>query len=422
MSSARSAAASQLSVVADAGEPLVSGRRSLLCSRCGRRWNYTRSACPACGESDEARLLVYAEQWGGPVSRNGNGDGAGEAVFPHLRIAGCESCQRYLIEVDLGRDARAVPEVDELAAMPLDLYAADQGLTKVTPNLMGFYDGHDRDRSRQGLRLLHRHERLHRLQGLRGGVQGVEPAAERGQAGSWATGYDNTGSLDAQNWRHVKFIDNVPDEAVGTGNGKACLMMSDVCKHCQHASCMDVCPTGAIIRTEFDTVFIQPDVCNGCRNCIAACPYGVIDIDAEQDVAQKCTLCYDRLQGGMEPACAKACPTESIQFGPLDELQRKADERLATLHEQGVDKAHLYGRDEEVYGGLNAFFLLMDKPEVYELPERGERGPAEPQQPSAATSGCSPPRCWRVLGGVIALREGRLGDGKPAAQPEGERE
>lgn len=127
----------QLSVVADSGEPLVTGRRSLLCSRCSSSWDYTRSSCPACGESDEARLLVYAERWGGPVS-GGNGDGAGEAVFPNLRVAGCESCRRYLLEVDLGRDGRAVPEVDELAAVPLDLYAADQDLTKVTPNLMGF--------------------------------------------------------------------------------------------------------------------------------------------------------------------------------------------------------------------------------------------------------------------------------------------
>jgi ribosomal protein L37E len=127
----------QLSVVADSGEPLVTGRRSLLCSRCGSSWDYTRSACAACGESDEARLLVYAEEWGGPVSR-GTGDGPGEAVFPNLRIAGCASCRSYLIEADLGRDGGAVPEVDELAAVPLDLYAADQGLTKVTPNLMGF--------------------------------------------------------------------------------------------------------------------------------------------------------------------------------------------------------------------------------------------------------------------------------------------
>lgn len=128
----------QLSVVADSGDALVTGRRGLVCSRCATSWDYTRSACPACGESDENRLLVFAEQWAGPVlHQHGNGDAA-PAVFPHLRVTGCKSCRRYVIEVDLARDARAVPEVDELAALPLDLYAADHGLTKVTPNLMGF--------------------------------------------------------------------------------------------------------------------------------------------------------------------------------------------------------------------------------------------------------------------------------------------
>jgi formate dehydrogenase iron-sulfur subunit len=179
---------------------------------------------------------------------------------------------------------------------------------------------------------------------------------------------DNTGELNGSTWRHVKFIDNVPDETMGEGNGRAFLIMSDVCKHCQHASCMDVCPTGAIVRTEFDTVFIQEDVCNGCRNCIAACPYDVIAIDEDENVAQKCTLCYDRLQGGLEPACAKACPTDSIQFGPLDELRETAKKREAQLHAQGLKEANLYGHDDAVYGGLNAFFLLMDKPEAYKLP------------------------------------------------------
>ena len=181
-------------------------------------------------------------------------------------------------------------------------------------------------------------------------------------------GLDNTGELNGSTWRHVKFIDNVPDETMGEGNGRAFLIMSDVCKHCQHASCMDVCPTGAIIRTEFDTVFIQEDVCNGCRNCIAACPYDVIDVDKDKNVAQKCTLCYDRLQGGMEPACAKACPTDSIQFGELTVLRRNAKKREADLHAQGLKEANLYGADDDVYGGLNAFFLLMDKPEAYKLP------------------------------------------------------
>src|SRR6266849_73053 len=183
-----------------------------------------------------------------------------------------------------------------------------------------------------------------------------------------ADSYDNTGQLDDQNWRHVKFIDDVPAQTVDAGNGKAWLMMSDVCKHCKHASCMDVCPTGAIIRTEFDTVFIQQDVCNGCRNCIAACPYSVIALNPKTGTAHKCTLCYDRLQGGLEPACATACPTQSIQFGLLGDRHTAADFRLASLHSQGVTQAQLYGRDDAVYGGLNAFCLLMDKPETYGLP------------------------------------------------------
>src|SRR5258705_2466116 len=134
-------------------------------------------------------------------------------------------------------------------------------------------------------------------------------------------GFDNTGNLDAQNWRHVRFIDNVPDETFGVGQGKAWLMMSDVCKHCQHASCMEVCPTNAIIRTEFDTVYIQPDVCNGCRDCIAACPYDVIGFNEKTGLAQKCTFCYGRLQNNLIPACAKACPTESIKFGELNDMR-----------------------------------------------------------------------------------------------------
>jgi FdhE protein len=128
----------QLSYLASSGESLVSGPRSLLCARCGTSWSFSRSTCPACGETDDARLVVHAEAWTGPVSGNGRGDGDGRPVFPQLRIAGCATCHRYLIEIDIERDGHAVPEVDELAALPLDLYAADQGLTKVTANLMGF--------------------------------------------------------------------------------------------------------------------------------------------------------------------------------------------------------------------------------------------------------------------------------------------
>jgi formate dehydrogenase iron-sulfur subunit len=146
-------------------------------------------------------------------------------------------------------------------------------------------------------------------------------------------------------------------------------MSSDVCKHCTHAACLDVCPTGALIRTEFGTVVVQEDVCNGCGYCVPACPYGVIDQRKDDGRVWKCTLCYDRLGDGLTPACAQACPTESIQFGPLDELRARAGERVRQLRDGGVDDARLYGDDpDDGVGGAGAFFLLLDEPEVYGLP------------------------------------------------------
>ena len=146
-------------------------------------------------------------------------------------------------------------------------------------------------------------------------------------------------------------------------------MSSDVCKHCTHAACLDVCPTGALFRTEFGTVVVQEDVCNGCGYCVPACPYGVIDRREDDGRAWKCTLCYDRLKDDKEPACAQACPTHSIQFGELDELRARARERVAALREAGAESARLYLDDEgDGVGGAGAFFLLLDEPEVYGLP------------------------------------------------------
>jgi formate dehydrogenase iron-sulfur subunit len=148
------------------------------------------------------------------------------------------------------------------------------------------------------------------------------------------------------------------------------LMMSDVCKHCTHAGCLDVCPTGALFRTEFGTVVVQQDICNGCGYCVSGCPFGVIDRRDGDGRAHKCTLCYDRLRADMEPACAKACPTQSIQFGELDELRERARARVRHLHGAGVTEARLYGDDpSDGVGGCGAFFLLLDEPHVYGLPD-----------------------------------------------------
>jgi formate dehydrogenase iron-sulfur subunit len=223
-----------------------------------------------------------------------------------------------------------------------------------------------------------------------------------------ADSFDNTGRLDAENWRHVKFLEPAARLTATTtvGDGQAWLMMSDVCKHCQQASCAEVCPTNAIIRTEFDTVFIQQDVCNGCRNCIAACPYGVIGFSEKTGTARKCTLCYDRLQNDMAPACAKACPTQSIQFGDLGELQTAADRRLAQLRQAGHASAQLYGRDTSVYGGLNSFFLLMDRPETYGLPT-GASAALPSRNNVGGHVGTAITAALAVLGGLIAFRRRR---------------
>jgi formate dehydrogenase iron-sulfur subunit len=189
------------------------------------------------------------------------------------------------------------------------------------------------------------------------------PANNGGVVELTGRSYDNTGTLDGTTWRHVRFVEDFSRDRT---HGRW-LMMSDVCKHCVQAGCLEVCPTGAIIRTEFDTVVIQSNVCNGCRNCIPGCPFDVIDINPVNDTAMKCTLCYDRIQAGMVPACAQACPTDSILFGPVRELRRLADARLLELRQQGVTDASIYG-DESMLGGLNAFFLIVGPPEWYDLP------------------------------------------------------
>jgi formate dehydrogenase iron-sulfur subunit len=205
--------------------------------------------------------------------------------------------------------------------------------------------------------------------------------------------YDNTEALGASTWRHVAFVEqrvaleaaDAPDDLVAAAargglaaaedlpthedGGLRWLMASDVCKHCTSAACLEVCPTGALFRTEFGTVVVQEDVCNGCGYCVSACPFGVIDRREEDGRAWKCTLCYDRLRDDREPACAQACPTDSIQFGPLDVLRETARARVDELHAAGEEGARLYLADEENgIAGAGAFFLLLDEPEVYRLP------------------------------------------------------
>ena len=247
------------------------------------------------------------------------------------------------------------------------------------------------------------------------------PAEEMHWTGS---SYDNTGDLSAITWRHVQFIEHIgrrengsnglagdidaqiaqarseglipltpPGTALPFFNTERWLMRSDVCKHCVNAPCLEACPTGAIIRTEFDTVYVQQDICNGCGYCVVACPFGVIARDEEgTHTARKCTLCYDRMKDGIEPACAKACPTDSIQYGDVETLKEHARQRLGLLQQRGVKEARLYGVDDEILeGGLNSFFLLLDEPEVYNLP-------ANPPRPS---NNVAPASFWTILASLM---------------------
>lgn len=234
--------------------------------------------------------------------------------------------------------------------------------------------------------------------------------------------YDNTGELGANTWRHVAFVEQDKDRieaaresgrklvslgmpgigppsktAPGSDGGTAppdtdefrWLMSSDVCKHCTHAGCLDVCPTGALFRTEYGTVKVQEDICNGCGTCVGGCPFGVIERRDEgiirakterrqskyaqeipnEGTANKCTFCYDRLVDGQTPACAQTCPTTSIKFGDHEDMVNDARQRVAELHQQGMTEARLYGANpNDGVGGIGSVFLLLDEPEVYGLP------------------------------------------------------
>jgi formate dehydrogenase iron-sulfur subunit len=265
--------------------------------------------------------------------------------------------------------------------------------------------------------------------------------------------YDHTGDLSASTWRHVRFVEllepspQLKEEAqralenggggalpaipaVGTAaastNGEVdvaeavgkmgeWVFMSDVCKHCTNAGCLDACPTGALIRTEYETVVLQPDVCNGCGYCVPACPFGVVDRDRDDGRAGKCTLCYDRLEDGLEPACAKSCPTDSIQFGPYEELVDLASRRVAQLHQRGIEGAYLYGAgdepEDELAGGLGAFFLLTEPPEQYGLPAQAE-SPIQ-ENVVAATAAAVAAGLTAAVGVVIAFVVTRRRDGRP---------
>ena len=201
--------------------------------------------------------------------------------------------------------------------------------------------------------------------------------------------YDNTGRLGASTWRHVLFVEqdlakgnqvtglsSLGKDALNSDEPFRWIFLSDVCKHCENAGCLEACPTGSIVRTEVGSVLVQDDVCNGCGYCVVNCPFGVIDRRPAPlpgaGGAFKCTFCYDRQKSRLTPACAKVCPTESIVFGRLDDVRGRANQRLETLRAAGYGDAQIYDPTETSVGGIHAFFLLLGEVEAYGLPPKPE--------------------------------------------------
>ena len=187
--------------------------------------------------------------------------------------------------------------------------------------------------------------------------------------------YDNTKALGASTWRHVMFLEQpsvAGPQVAATQDPFRWVFLSDVCKHCANSGCLEACPTGAIVRTEFESIFIQPDICNGCGYCVVTCPFGVVEKRKDDGRAFKCTFCYDRQKAGLMPACATACPTQSIQFGLYDELQERGAKRVEELKERGYTDARVYDPKETSVGGIHAFFVILGEPENYNLPPAPE--------------------------------------------------
>jgi formate dehydrogenase iron-sulfur subunit len=193
---------------------------------------------------------------------------------------------------------------------------------------------------------------------------------------SWSgNSYDNTRALGASTWRHVLFLEQkqpMGSQLAGINEPFRWQFLSDVCKHCANAGCLEACPTGSIVRTEVGSVFVQPDICNGCGYCVVSCPFGVIEKRPEDGRAFKCTFCYDRQKAGLVPACAKACPTESIQFGDLEMLRQRGKKRVQDLQERGYSDARIYDPQETSVGGIHAFSVILGEPEAYNLPPAPE--------------------------------------------------
>ena len=173
--------------------------------------------------------------------------------------------------------------------------------------------------------------------------------------------YDNPADLTDQSWTVMRFA-----EVEVTPGRLEWLIRKDGCMHCADPGCLKACPApGAIIQYSNGIVDFHEEHCTGCGYCIMGCPFNIPRLSKKDGKAYKCTLCSDRVAVGLEPACAKTCPTGAITFGSKEDMLHHAQERLIDLKERGYQKAGIY--NPPGVGGTHVMYVLQhaDQPELY---------------------------------------------------------
>jgi formate dehydrogenase beta subunit len=209
--------------------------------------------------------------------------------------------------------------------------------------------------------------------------------------------YQTLPTLHAQYWNLIKFAEV---EAPGPAGDFAWLMRKDQCMHCDDPGCLKACPSpGAIIQYENGIVDVQADKCIGCGMCQAGCPFDVPRFHEKTAKMSKCTLCVDRVEVGLEPACVKSCPTGCLHFGTKESMLALAAERVGQLKESGYNNASYY--DPQGVGGTGVVTVLAhgDHPEWYGLP----KDPHIPTGVSFAKSVLKPLGLIAIFGAVAGM-------------------
>ncbi|GAB5602394.1 formate dehydrogenase subunit beta [Thermus sp. FJN-A] len=183
------------------------------------------------------------------------------------------------------------------------------------------------------------------------------PAEKTANTGSYA----NPPKLSGHTWLKMNYLEGLRPDGTPYFD-----FLRSSCMHCTSAPCVTSCPTGAMAHREGGVVTVDEKTCIGCRSCVQACPYGAVHFDEAKGVVHKCTMCYDRIANGDQPACVKACPVDALTFGRYQEIRAMAEERVRVLKERGYARATVYGLNE--LGGTHVLYVLTEHPSYFDLP------------------------------------------------------